>query len=155
LLGLTFRNRLAALRGGSWRKENGKIDGQRVTTVVMSVFAFVMLGGMMIFLEVMLNRSMSAIGQPALLPALALLMCMVGMMFVSFFYVLSSLYFSRDTVWLAFLPVKSGTVLAAKMTEIWLGETLIGAAILLPAMILYGVGQGEGAAFWLRTRWCA
>lgn len=151
LLGLTFRNRLAALRGGSWRKENGKIDGQRVTTVVMSVFAFVMLGGMMIFLEVMLNRGMSAIGQPALLPALALLMCMVGMMFVSFFYVLSSLYFSRDTVWLAFLPVKSGTVLAAKMTEIWLGETLIGAAILLPAMILYGVGQGEGAAFWLRT----
>lgn len=150
LLGLTFRNRLAGLRLGSWRKDNGKIDGQRIAVTAVIALSLLFTAGFMIFVEVKLFAALKMVKQAVLLPALAVLLCMVSTLFLSFFHVLSGLYFSRDTAWMAYLPVKSRTVMAAKMTEIWLGETAFCAAVLLPVFILYGGYLNAGAGYYIR-----
>lgn len=151
LLRLTILNRLAALRSGSWKKENGKINwGMLAAVIGIVLFGAVMLA-MVIGLEWLMYTVLSTVNHPELLPALALLVGMVGMVMMSFFYVLSSLYFSRDSMWMAYLPVKSSTVLCAKLTEIWAGEAVINAVIMLPAFVMYGIFLKAGAMFYVRA----
>ena len=136
LLGLTLRNRLAALRSGSWRKDNGKIDFGRIIGSVIVLLSVALLAGMIIYAEIKLFDVLKLFRQEALLPALAMLLSLLSTLLLSFFHVLSGLYFSKDTVWMAYLPVRSGSVMAAKMTEIWMGEVLFALAILLPVNTL-------------------
>lgn len=150
LLGLALRNRLAGLRAGSWRKSNGKVDVGRIVGTAVAVLGVVCLAGMMIYAEIKLFGGLAAFGQPALLPALIVMMCMIGTLFLGFFHTIASLYFSRDTAWMAYLPVHSRTVMAAKMTEIWLGEMLFCAAVLSPAFILYGGYLHADALYYVR-----
>ncbi len=151
LVRLSILNRLAALRSGSWRKENGKIRWGMVAGFISVVLVGVILLGLVIGLEWLMYTALSTVNHPELLPALALLVGMVGMVLMSFFYVLSSLYFSRDSMWMAYLPVKSSTVLCAKLTEIWAGEAAINAVIMLPAFVMYGIFLKAGAMFYVRA----
>lgn len=150
LLQLTLRNRLAALRAGSWRKENGKFDVGRLAAGIVVTLSLALVAGMIIYAEVTLFNILKTFRQAVLLPALALLLSMISTLLLSFFHVLSGLYFSRDTGWMAYLPVRSRSVLAAKMTEIWLGEELFSAAILLPVFILYGIHLQADVLYYLR-----
>lgn len=151
LLRLAVKNRLAGLRAGSWRRDDGKIDFQRILTLVIAAAGLAMLLAFIIFIEVTLCNGLSMIGQRMLLPALALLAAMLGTVVIGFFHVLASLYYNRDTAMLAYLPVRPNAVLAARMTEIYLGETLLNAAILLPAFIMLGIRQGSGALYYGRA----
>lgn len=151
LLRLTVKNRLAGLRLGSWRRDDGKIDFQRIIAVVMAALGLAMLLAFIIFIEITLYNGLNMIGQRMLLPAVALMAAMLGTVMIGFFHVLASLYFNQDTAMLAYLPVRSHTVLAARMTEIYLGETLLNAAILLPAFIMLGVRQGFDALYYVRA----
>lgn len=151
LLRLTLLNRLSALRPGSWRKENGKLDAGKIATVIGVALCGMMLAGMVVGLEWLIYQALSTLRHPELLPAMALLCAMLGMVLMSFFYVLSSLYFANDAVWMSYLPVKSRTVLMAKLTEIWAGEALIDLVLLLPAFILYGTHIGADAWYYLRA----
>lgn len=150
LLGLALRNRLAGLRAGSWRKSNGKLDVGRIAGTAIAAVGIAVVAGMMIYAEIKLFGGLAAFGQPALLPALIVMMCMIGTLFLGFFHTIASLYFSRDTAWMAYLPVHSRTVMAAKMTEIWLGEMLFCAAVLSPAFILYGGYLQADALYYVR-----
>lgn len=150
LLGLTLRNRLAALRAGSWRRENGKIDAGKIAVTLTVILSLGLMAGMIIFAEVKLFQVLKMINQASLLPAVAVFLSMLSTLLLSFFHVLSSLYFSKDTVWLSYLPVRSRAVMAAKMTEVWMGEDLFSAAILLPVFILYGIHLQADVLYYLR-----
>lgn len=144
LLRLTVRNRLALLRPGSMRKENGRLDVGKVVTMVCVVLCAAVMLALVIGLEWLIYRGLAMFRHPELLPMLALLCAMVGMVLMSFFTVLNSLFFSRDSVWMGYLPVRSRTVLCAKLTEIYAGEMLLNAVILLPAFVMYGIHvQGD------------
>lgn len=150
LLGLTLRNRLAALRLGSWRKDNGKIDVGRISATVVVILSLALMAGFIIFAEVKMFNILKTIRQDTLLPGLAMFLSMLSTLLLSFFHVLSALYFSRDTVWLSYLPVRSRSAMAAKMTEVWLSEDLFSAAILLPVFVLYGIHVQAGVLYYLR-----
>ena len=150
LLGLALRNCMASFRAGSWKREGGKLDRGRIASTVVMVLCMGIMAAFIIFVEVTLFKALKLVGQPALLPAMAMLMSMMSTLLLGFFHVMSGLYFSRDTVWMAYLPVRSRTVLAAKMTEIWLGEELFCAAVVLPGFILYGTYLKADALYYLR-----
>lgn len=150
LLGLTLRNRLAALRAGSWRKDNGKIDFGRIAAGVIIALSVALLAGVIIYAEIKIFGVLKMLNQAALLPALAMLLSLLSTLLLSFFHVLSGLYFSKDTVWMAYLPVRSRAVMAAKMTEIWMGEVLFSLAILLPVNILYGMHLNADVLYYVR-----
>ena len=149
LMRLQIRNRLAVLRGGGLRGTDGKLKTGKLVGGIFIALAYLMILGMVVGFEFLLFEGLQAMGQPELLLAMALTVVMAGMVFMSFFYVLTSLYYGRDTVFLASLPVKSSTVFGTKLTEILLGETGIAALALLPAIILYGVHVQAGAAYYV------
>lgn len=150
LLGLTLRNRLAALRAGSWRKDNGKLDVGLMVAYVIGILALGAMAGFIIFAEIKLFGVLKMVNQAALLPALAMMLSLLSTLILSFFHVLSGLYYSKDTTWMAYLPVRSRSVMAAKMTEIWMGEELFAAALLLPIFTLYGIHLNAGVMYYVR-----
>lgn len=151
LLRLTVLNRLAWFRSGSMKKENGGWDAGKIATAVCVVLCGAMLLGLVIFLEWLIDQGLSMFHHPELLPTLALMCAMVGTLLLSFFTVLSSLFFSRDSVWMAYLPVRSRTVLCAKLTEIYVGEMVLNAAMLMPAFVMYGLHLGADALYYVRA----
>ena len=151
LLRLTVLNRLAWFRSGSMKKENGGWDAGKIATAVCVVLCGAMLLGLVIFLEWLIDQGLSMFHHPELLPTLALMCAMVGTLLLSFFTVLSSLFFSRDSVWMAYLPVRSRTVLCAKLTEIYVGEMVLNAVMLMPAFVMYGLHLGADALYYVRA----
>lgn len=149
LMKLALRNRLAVLRAGTWRKADGKVDAGKVAQgVALVLLAVVLLGGVVV-IEFLLFRVLATVGQQWLLPALALLMTMIGTVMLGFFQILAQLYFDKDVQLMAYLPVRSETVLMAKTTEIYVSELGMSALILLPSFILCGVHAGAGLGYWL------
>lgn len=149
LMRLQIRNRLAILRGGGLRGTDGKLKTGKLVGGVFILLAYLMILGMVVGFEFLLFEGLKAIGQPELLLSMALTVVMAGMVFMSFFYVLTSLYYGRDTAFLASLPVTSRTVFGTKLTEILLGETGIAALALLPAIILYGIYTQSGVGYYI------
>ena len=150
LLRLNLRNLLAGLRGGSFRKDNGKIDKMRIFVMLVGVLGIAVMAGMVIFLEITLYEALSALRQEKLLIALAVLLSMITTLLFGVFHTLASLYFGKDIPNMAHLPLSPRAIMAAKWTEIYLSELLISGGILLPVMILYGLDHGLGVLYYLR-----
>ena len=151
LMRLNICNRLAAFRGGGLRDAEGKFRMGRLMSGILMVLAYLMILAMIVGMEFLLFEGLKAVGQPELLLSLSMTVVMAGMVFMSFFYVLTALYYGRDTVFLASLPASSRTIFGAKLTEILLGETGMAAVALLPAVILYGLHVGAGVGYYLRS----
>ena len=150
LLGLTLRNRLAMLRVGSMRKDNGKIDIGKIAASIVALASVAFLAGLLIFAEIKLFNVLKLFRQESLLVGLAIMLSILSTLLMSFFHVLSCLYFGKDTVWMSYLPVRSSSVMAAKMTEVWLGEIFFATAFVAPVSILYGLHIHADVVFWLR-----
>lgn len=150
LLRLQLLSRLADLKPRNLRAQ---LKDKKAKTIGM-LFAYVLLIvyvlGFLIYIENAVLNLLIPAGIPDLLLTIAVLMSMVSTLILSFFFVLSSLYFSRDTAFISSLPVSPRTVLAAKLTHIWLSETGVSGLFLLPACILYGVKMGVDALFYVR-----
>lgn len=151
LLRLSLLNHLAGFRLGSWRKQNGKLDISRLVTMVIIIAGLGVLIGFVVWLEIMLFDALVSFGQPMLLPAMALFVAMVSTLILGLFPTLSALYFNRDAAWMAFLPVSSTTVMAAKWTEVYLGDTVINLGLIGPAALLYGLHIHADALYYLRA----
>jgi ABC-2 type transport system permease protein len=82
---------------------------------------------------------------------MAVTLSMLGTLIVSFFFIMSSLYFGRDGAFIAALPVKPRTVLSAKLAQVWISEVGFSLLIILPASILYGIKVHPDALFYLRA----
>ena len=79
---------------------------------------------------------------------MVVMLATVGTLLMAFFFIMSSLFLGRDAAFLASMPIKPRTLLGAKLTQIWVSETLIDAVIILPACILFGVrGLNRGIDF--------
>lgn len=151
LLRLSLLNHLAGFRLGSWRKANGKLDISRIVTMVLVLAGLGVLVGFVIWLEIKLFDILVTFGQPMLLPAMSLFAAMVSTLILGLFPTLSALYFNRDAAWMAFLPVRSTTVLAAKWTEVYLGDAVINLGLIGPAALLYGLHSHADALYYLRA----
>ncbi len=81
---------------------------------------------------------------------MVVMLATVGTLLMAFFFIMSSLFLGRDAAFLASMPIRPRTLLGAKLTQIWLSETLIDAVIILPACILFGVRTGVAPDFYLR-----
>ena len=78
-------------------------------------------------------------GQPHLPLVIGTLMVAVVGLFFGFFYVLSSFYFSNDLPTLVPLPLRSWEILVAKLGVILTGQYVLGAFVLVPMIIRYGL----------------
>ena len=151
LLRLSLLNHWAGFRRGSWRKTNGKLDISRIVTTLLVLFGLGAFAAFIIWMEIMLFDTLVTLGQPMLLPAISLFIAMVSTLILGLFPTLSALYFNRDAAWMSALPISSTAVMAAKWTEVYIGDALINLCIIGPAALLYGLHAQAGALYYLRS----
>lgn len=143
LLRLNLRNLLAGFRG-AMRKPNGKIDISRLILYPLALLGMLTLAGFVIFMEFSMFSAFEMLNAPEMLPGLAILLAMVTALLFSVFQMLAALYFSRSSASMAYLPLTSRTVLAAKWTEVYVSELLFSLLIAAPAVVLYGIHYAGG-----------
>ena len=150
LLRLQLLSRWAALKPANLRAsmqtERKKTLGKLIGYAVLVVY----LAGFLIFFENAVLSALMEMNMADLLLDLAVMGAMVSTLILAFFFILSSLYFTRDNAFMASLPVKPRTLLAAKLTDVWLSEMAGSALFLLPAGLLYGIRMGQSPGFFLR-----
>lgn len=151
LLRLQLLSRYADLKPRNLKTQFREKKGRTIGTIIGILFAVAYLGGFLIFLENGILSYLMKMGMPDLLLSMAITMSMLGTLIVSFFFIMSSLYFGRDAAHIASLPVKSRTVLAAKLTQVWISEVGYSLVFILPAAILYGIRVGADPLLYLRA----
>ncbi|MCL1963950.1 MAG: hypothetical protein FWF69_02680, partial [Firmicutes bacterium] len=130
-------------------KENKKRAAGRAALGVVIALSLSALVGMYTWLLVKLMPSFQALGLEVLMLGGMLLASMVLVFFLGMIYLLGVLFFSKDTEFLAALPIPERTVFAAKFSQVLLGEIASSAVILLPSFIVYGVMTNAGALYWV------
>lgn len=150
LLRLQLLSRLADLKPSNLRAAMKEKKGRTVGMVILIIFLVGYLGTILFIVENKLLDVLIKMGTPDLLIGMVVTLATVGTLIMSFFFVLSSLYLGRDAVYLAAMPLKSRTIMSAKLVQVWISETCIDALLLLPACILFGVKTGVDAGFWFR-----
>lgn len=150
LLRLQLLSRFSGLKPRNLAASLKEKKGRTIAYMILYPVLFLYLGAMLIIVENKILDVIVQLGMPDLLLSMAVMMSMVGTLILSFFFIMSSLYFGRDAAFIAALPVKPRTVLSAKLAQVWISETGINALIILPACIMYGLRVGAEAAFYVR-----
>ena len=151
LLKLQLLSRYADLKPQNLKTQLKEKRGRTIGMIIAYIVAFGYLGGFLIFAENAILNFLMQIGMPDLLLSMAVTLSMLGTLVVSFFFIMSSLYFGRDGAFIAALPVKPRTVLSAKLTQVWISEVGFSLLIILHAAILYGIKVHVDALFYLRA----
>lgn len=150
LLHLQLLSRFADLKP---RNLKANLRGKKAKTIGMA-FAYVFLTayllGLVIYLETVILDVLIQMNAPDMLITLAVSTSVLCTLIMAFFFIMSSLYFGRDTAFIASLPVKTRTVLGAKLIQIWISEAGAAAFFILPASILYGIRLHPDPLFYLR-----
>lgn len=136
LLKLQLLSRYADLKPRNLKTQLTEKRGRTIGMIIAYIVAFGYLGGFLIFAENAVLNFLIKIGMPDLLLSMAVTLSMLGTLIVSFFFIMSSLYFGRDGAFIAALPVKPRTVLSAKLAQVWISEVGFSLLIILPASIL-------------------
>ncbi len=156
LLRLQLLSRFADLKPKNLKTALKEKKGRTIVMFIAILFLIIYMGAILIIVEQQMLNVLADPATPAeyrmpdLLVTMAVMLTTLGTLIMAFFFVMSSLYMSRDAAYIAALPVKTRTVLSAKLVQVWVSETLIDAVILLPACIQYGIRVGESAGFYLR-----
>ena len=158
LLKLQLLTRYADLKPKNLKNALKEKRGRTVGMMIAFILLFVYFG---VFLYIIETKALDFLylapeGAPNpvdmrdLLVLLAVFLSTAGTLIMAFFFIMSSLYLGRDSVFLASLPIRPRKLLGAKLAQVWLSETLIDAVIILPACILYGTRTGQPADFYIR-----
>lgn len=137
------------------RNDKGKIKLSYILLYILAAIGLVTLAGMVIWLETALYRAVSrftilpGMRLENLLIGLALLISMVTTLLFGLFHTLGAMYFNRDTIATAHLPISARTQMAARWTEIYLSEMLFSLALLLPMLINHGIATQGGVGYYL------
>lgn len=151
LLGLQINQRLglSVLRAG-WQQSKGRTLARGALYLFLAI-AFASILVMYVWLINALLPSFQALGLEKLLLGIVLLVSMVIVFFMGMIYLIGVLFFSKDTEFLAALPIPQRTVFAAKFSQVLLGEIATGLLLLVPPFIIYGISIDAGVGYWLRA----
>ena len=144
---------LIKLRIAAWNPMNYfGLDRSKRKSILQGIgimASIAMLVGYLIWMEVLLFNAFVQLGEPETMLALAVVSCTLIMVFTSFFYVLSELFFSKDLQFVSSLPIPSRQMLLAKLIRVWLGEAVFTLVGCLPVVILYGIHAGMGVLYYV------
>ena len=141
---LMLKNLVASLnpfaeRYDDGKKKKGRGKGTAILLAMLAVYGI----GFMIWLEIQMFNVMEAMGHREMLPGMAIMLGMMLTLILGLFQGISELYQGKDAPLLATLPVTSRQVFAAKLTSLYVSETVINAAILFPAFLIYAIRGHE------------
>jgi ABC-2 type transport system permease protein len=104
------------------------------TALMVSVF----MGGMMM-------------GQPEIVLAMAFVLAQLVILIFGIFYIMGAFYFSKDIMSFVPLPLKPYEIIGGKFVVVMVNEYLTSMPVLLPPIIIYGIGTSQGLLYWLKS----
>lgn len=111
--------------------------------------------GTLLALYILILNSIYIVGvqlnQPEIVLTLSIIFTQFIVMFFGIFYIMSAFYFSKDINILLPLPLKPYEVLGSKLIVVIINEYLTILPMLLPAVIIYGMGTNQGLFYWLKS----
>jgi ABC-2 type transport system permease protein len=93
----------------------------------------------------------AAMNQPGIILTVSILFSQLVILLFGMFYIMGTFYFSQDLETLVPLPLKPYEVVGGKFAVIMVNEYLTSMPILLPPLIIFGVGTGQGLFYWLKS----
>lgn len=155
LLRVNLKTMFRAMLTQGMRNDKGRLRLSCIVLYALAAIGFVSMAGMIIWMETAIYRvavgvdSLVGLGLPQLLIGIAMLLSMVLTLVFGVFHTMGAMYFNRDTVSTAHLPIGPRTQMAARWTEIYIGEAFISLAFLLPMLINHGIAIGGGVLYYL------
>ncbi|HEX2946382.1 MAG TPA: hypothetical protein VHT96_10550 [Clostridia bacterium] len=89
--------------------------------------------------------------QPEIILTIAFMFSQIVILIFGLFYVMGTFYFSKDLENLVPLPLKPYEVIGGKFAVVMINEYLTSMPILLPPVIIFGVGTSQGLLYWLKS----
>lgn len=148
-LKLLFKDRLLSFSPKGMQKA-GQSKAKSIATQIGFILLALLLYGMVVALEYFLFQGFVMIQNPEGILAVVFLFSILVTLFMSFFYVFQTLFFTKDITFVSALPISSRSLMGVKLFMVLLGEAGIALVSCLPAMILYGIHTGEG--LWLYVK---
>ncbi|MDR3645414.1 MAG: hypothetical protein P4M02_10115 [Clostridia bacterium] len=121
-----------------------------VGILALVVFALAEMIGVYAYLCHALYGVAASIGHPEALISLGIVAAQLMTLVFGLFYILGALFFAKDSELLASLPVKQWKVFCSKMLYVYAGELGVSLCIITPVSVIYGIGGGLGALFYLK-----
>lgn len=123
--------------------------GKKIATIILFAFAYVMILAYALMITVMVGANSGALGITSQFYFSLLIMAGAFVLIFGIIALVSTLYLAKDTDFYSMLPVKSTVVFAAKITFVYLSELVIVLAVLIPALIAYGIVIGAWAWYYV------
>lgn len=92
----------------------------------------------------------SAMHQPEIILTVSFLFSQLVILLFGIFYIMGMFYFSQDLESLVPLPLKPYEVIGGKFAVVTINEYLTSMPILLPPLIIFGIGTGQGLFYWIK-----
>ncbi|MCX7708484.1 MAG: hypothetical protein N2484_01400 [Clostridia bacterium] len=122
--------------------------------VLVGLGIFVGIGSITLMMT-MLMLGIFIAGKSVNHPEMVLTIAFVGGPFVvlifGLFYIISAFYFSKDMDILIPLPLKPHEILGSKLAVVMVNEYLTLIPVIIPAILVYGIGTGQGFIYWLKS----
>ena len=93
----------------------------------------------------------AAINSPEIVITVGLLAGQFMIFLFGILYIISAFYFSDDINILVPLPLKPYHILGCKFLVILINEYLILLPVLIPSIVIYGVGSNAGISYWFKS----
>lgn len=134
-----LRYLLVAMFRNKFRFNGGTSKGKKVATLILFGFSYAIVLAILMLLTWQVAPALVAQGMSSLF-YLFMLTSGAGIVLVfGIIYLVSTLYLAKDTDFYSTLPVKNTTVFAAKVLFVYLTETVLVYAVILPVMIQFGI----------------
>ncbi len=92
----------------------------------------------------------SMIGQPEMVLAMAFVFAQIVVLIFGIFYIMGTFYFSKDLETFVPLPLKPYEIIGGKFAVVMVNEYITSLPILLPPIIIFGIGTSQGVLYWLK-----
>jgi ABC-2 type transport system permease protein len=102
------------------------------------------------FMTNMFYAAANYLNNPEIILTMAFIAAQLMVLFFGMFYILGSFYFSQDIDTLVPLPLKPYEVIGSKFAVVMVNEYITAIPILLPPLIIYAIGTGQGIIFWIK-----
>lgn len=135
-------------------KNDKKALWKGIGLALVMVVAFGEMMGLYTFMLYNIYKTGLSVNAPEIILTLAVIPAGLLILFFGVIYIISTLFLAKDTEFLASLPVKQGSVFVSKFLLVLLGEYPFAFALMLPAVIIYGVGLNKGIVYYLASILC-
>jgi len=118
------------------------------------LFAFSEMIGLYTFVMWQVFSVSKTLGIPEITLTFGILMAGMFILVFGTVYILSGIFFAKDSEFLSVLPVKQQTIFASKFALVLLGEYPFVVAMLTPPVLIYGIFMNCGIGFYLLAILC-